>query len=231
MEMTPQRWSYTNAYLRGVFGDQDEQLRTLMMRAVAAGLPDIAVSADVGRLLMILASMAGGNAGARGARPKIGVELGTLAGYSGIWIARGLGEGSRLITVEPEPRHADFARREFAAAGVGDRVEIREGTALEVLPQLRSELGPGSVDFLFIDAIKREYPAYYREARDLIAPGGLIVADNVLGAGNWWIDESPGANPDRDGADEFNRLLAADAEFEAVAVPIREGVLIARRQG
>ena len=226
MEMTPQRWSYTSAYLKGVFGEQDEQLRTLMMRAVAAGLPDIAVSADVGRLLMILASMAGGGGSGR---PKLAVELGTLAGYSGIWIARGLGEGGRLITIEPEPSHAAFARAEFQAAGLADRVEVREGTGLDLLPRLRAELGAGSVDFLFMDAIKSEYPDYFREARDLIAPGGLLVADNVLGAGDWWIDESPGTNKNRDGADALNRTLAADPEFEAVAVPIREGVLIARR--
>lgn len=225
MDMTPQRWADTGAYLREVFGRQDEQLATLMPRAVAAGLPDIAVSADVGRLLMILASMTPGDASGR----RTAVEVGTLGGYSGIWLARGLGESGRLITIEPEARHADFAQREFEAAGLGSRVEIRRGTGLDELPKLVNELGPGSIDVLFLDALKREYPRYFEVARPLIRRGGLLLADNALGAGSWWIDEPAGTNPDRDGADRLNRMVAADPDFEAVCVPIREGVLIARR--
>ena len=99
MEMTPERWAFTTTYLREVFGTQDEQLRTLMPRAVAAGLPDIAVSADVGRLLMLLTRMTGNGKGAR-----LAIEVGTLAGYSGIWIARGLASGGRLITIEPNEK-------------------------------------------------------------------------------------------------------------------------------
>jgi predicted O-methyltransferase YrrM len=103
MDMTPERWEFTCAYLRGVFGREDEPLAGLHERAAAAGLPDISVSPDVGRLLMILASMC--------ARPggSLALELGTLGGYSAIWIARGL--GGRLITLEPESAHAAFARR------------------------------------------------------------------------------------------------------------------------
>jgi len=223
--MTPDRWNFTRDYLVDVFGAQDEQLRTLMPRAVAAGLPDIAVSADVGRLLMLLTSMTGGGRGAR-----LALELGTLAGYSGIWIARGLAPGGRLITVEAEPRHADFAEREFVAANVGSSVEIRRGAALQVLPSIVGELGAGGFDLVFLDAAKREYCDYFQSVRAAIAPGGLLVADNVLGSHTWWIDEPPGRTADRDGADRFNRMVAADAEFETVAVPLREGVLIARKR-
>src|SRR5437868_4104056 len=115
MEMTPQRWDATNTYLRSVFGEQDEQLRSLMPRAIGAGVPDIAVSPDVGRLLKILASMTNGGKGAR----RI-IEVGTLAGYSGIWLARGLEAkpGARLFTIEPNPVHADFAEAEFRTAGL-----------------------------------------------------------------------------------------------------------------
>ena len=222
--MTPERWNWTSSYLREVFGGEDEPLRGLVSRALAAGLPDIAVSADVGRLLMLLTRMAGGGPGAR-----LAIEVGTLGGYSGIWIARGLAPGGRLITIEPEPKHADFAEREFAGAGVAGSVEIRRGTGLEVLPALAAELGPGAVDLVFLDAIKREYPQYFAAIRPSIAVGGLLVADNVLGSHTWWIDEAPGRNADRDGADRLNRIVSADTDFEAVALPIREGVLVARR--
>ena len=209
--------------MRAVFGEQDEQLATLMPRAVAAGLPDIAVSADVGRFLKMLTGLAAPG----GAR--LAVEVGTLGGYSGIWIARGLAPGGRLITVESDPKHAEFARRELEDAGVADRVEIRVGTGLVELANLARQLGPGSIDLVFLDAIKSEYPGYFEAIRAAIRPGGLLVADNALGSGSWWIDESPGSSPDRDGADRLNRILANDPGFESVAVPMREGILIARK--
>lgn len=223
MEMTPARWENTCAYLRDVFGGQDEQLGSLMTRAVAAGLPDIAVSPDVGRLLQLLTSMCGGGRGA-----ALALELGTLAGYSGIWIARGLAPGGRLITVEPEPRHADFAAREFVRAGVAGRVEIRRGRALDVLPALAAELGPRSLDLAFLDAVKTEYRAYWKAIRPLLKPGALLIADNALGS-SFWIDDPPGSSPERDAIDEFNREAAGDPGFVTACIPIRQGVLIARR--
>ena len=219
MEMTPQRWQYTADYCREVFGRQDAHLAGLMAEAVRAGLPDIAVSPEVGRLLMILASTT---------RGKVALEVGTLGGYSGIWIARGLAAGGRLITVERDPRAAAFAREQFERAGVAGRVELRVGAALDVLPRLARELAPGSVDVVFLDADKTEYPRYWSAVRPLIARGGFILADNALGAGSWWIDDAD--HPSRRGADEFNRLVAGDPEFEAVAVPIRQGLLIGRRE-
>jgi predicted O-methyltransferase YrrM len=213
MPMTPERWSYIGDYADDVFGEYDEHLAGLMQRAVEAGLPSIAVSADVGRLLKILVSMTDA---------KLALELGTLAGYSGIWIARGLAADGKLITVEFNPKHADFAESEFAMAGVSEKVEIVRGAALDVLPELAERLGPASVDFAFIDARKSEYVDYYRVMKPMIKPGGLLVADNVYATGAGWIDEGYGT-------DEFNRLLADDPDFEAVATPMREGVLIARR--
>lgn len=218
MEMTEARWRYTTGYSREVFGGQDDHLAGLMAQAVAAGLPDIAVSADVGRLLMILTSTTGG---------ALALELGTLGGYSGIWIARGLAPGGRLVTVEIDPASADFAEKQFERAGVADRVEVRRGAALDVLPELARGLGPGSVDVVFIDAVKSEYPDYWKLVRPLVAPGGFVLADNVYGGGSWWIDDAD--DPQRRAVDRFNRMVAGDPEFEAVALPIREGVLIARR--
>jgi caffeoyl-CoA O-methyltransferase len=218
MDMTPDRWKYTANYSRDVFGRQDDHLAGLMPEGAAAGLPDIAVSADVGRLLMILTSMT---------RGRLAIEVGTLGGYSGIWIARALAKGGKLITIESEPLHADFAQEQFRKAGVADRIELRRGTGLQLLPDLARELAAGSVDVIFLDAIKTEYPAYWKIVRPLIAVGGLILADNVYGAGEWWIDSM--GNPSREAADKFNRMVASDPDFETVAVPIREGVLIGRR--
>jgi len=220
-EMSLQRWDYTNAYLREVFGQQDAHLAGLMPEAVKRGLPDIAVSADVGRMLMILTSMT---------RGRLAIEVGTLGGYSGVWIARGLQKDGRLITIESEPKHAGFAREQFLKVGVADRVEVRQGKALDLLPALAKELkrhAGGAVDVVFLDAIKTEYLDYWKIVRPLIATGGLILADNVLGSGDWWIDAQGHAQ--RDAADRFNRTLAADRDFECVAVPLRQGVLIGRR--
>jgi caffeoyl-CoA O-methyltransferase len=213
MTMTPDRWEFLNSYSGEVFGAEDEHLAGLMDEAVAAGMPDISVGADVGRLLKILTSMT---------RGLLAVEVGTLGGYSGIWITRGLKPEGRLITIEAEPKHAAFALKQFEQAGIGDRVQIRLGTGIDVLTELAVELEPGSVDVLFLDAVKQEYSDYLRIARRLIAVGGLVLADNVYGTGFGWIDQGHGTDP-------FNRLIAADPDFEAVAVPLRQGVLIARR--
>jgi len=220
MDMTPDRWRATCAYLDDVFGHEEDRLATLMPRAVQAGLPDIAVSASVGRLLLMLAKTIGA---------RTVVEAGTLGGYSGAWLARGLAPGGRLITIEPVDLHADFARGEFEALGLGGAVEIRRGFALDVLPALVDELGDGSVDVVFLDAIKSEYPGYLPHAKNLLRPGGLLIADNALGGGDWWIDDPERSNESRDGADRLNRMVAADEGFDAACVPIREGVLVARR--
>jgi caffeoyl-CoA O-methyltransferase len=214
-EWTKERHDYTTRYIRDVFGKQDEHLAGLMAEAVREGLPDIAVSADVGHLLQLLASTTKG---------RLAIEVGTLAGYSTIWLARGMPQG-RVVTIELVDKHARFAERQFERAGVADRVEVRRGAGLDVLAQLAAELAPGSVDLLFFDAIKREYADYWRVARSLLAPGGLLVCDNVLGAG-WWIDEE--GEPNRDAVDAFNRQMAADPALDVACVPLREGLLVAR---
>lgn len=220
MEMTPERWAATERYAAEVFGEEDVVLQGISAAAAAAGLPDIAVSAEEGRLLMILTSMTPG---------RLAVEVGALGGYSGTWIARGLAPDGRLITIEVDRRHADVAEAAFRAAGLADRVELRRGAALDLLPSLAAELGPASVDVAFIDAHKIEYPDYFRLLEPLIAPGGLFLADNVYGTGGGWIDQA-GSNPDMAAIDRFNRLVVGHPDFEAVAVPIRTGLLIARRR-
>lgn len=213
MTMTSERWDFIGHYAAEVFGDEDSQLRDLMDRASDAGLPRIAVSPDVGRLLKILVSLTDG---------ETAVELGTLGGYSGIWIARGLTDGGKLYTIEYADDHANFAAGEFQRAGVADRVEILRGRALDVLPELAGRLGESSVDFAFIDATKSEYIVYFELLKPIMKTGSLLVADNVYATGQGWIDEGFGT-------DEFNRRVADDPDFEAVAIPMREGVLIARK--
>lgn len=222
MDMTPDRWSAICAYLNDVFGAQDDQLTTLMNRATAAGLPDIAITADVGHLLSILTQLAG--------PVRLALEVGTLAGYSGIWIARALAPGGTLLTIELEDAHADFAQAEFETAGVADRVEIVRGSALNVLPAVADRLGPESVDLVFLDAVKAEYPAYLDLVRPLIRLGGVLIADNVIQANGVVVPESPDAAPGARGVDAFNRQLAADPGFEATTVPLREGLAIAIRR-
>ena len=229
MDMTPQRWENTCAYLQEVFGRQDTDLAELRNRAIARGLPDIAISPDVGRLLMILTALTGRDG--RGA--TLALELGTLAGYSAIWIARGLAPDGRLVTVEIDDHHADAAQSEFQRAGVADRIEIVRSAALDALPVLAERFGPESFDLIFLDAVKAEYPAYLEAARPLLRPGGLLLADNALGSSEWWIDDEVGVDPEADRSrvamDRFNRELASDAGFEAVCVPIRQGLTIGRK--
>lgn len=219
MEFTRERFDFTRDYTREVFGKQDAHLASLMADAKGAGLPDIAVSSDVGHFIQLMTSMTEG---------KRVVELGTLGGYSTIWLARGLRPGGKIVSVELEEKHARFAEEQFKKAGVADRVEVRRGAALDVLPKLRAEFGDDSVDVFFFDAIKREYADYWKTAKPMLKKGGLLLADNVLGA-SWWIDQV--GHPDRDAVDAFNRQIAADPDVTVAINPLREGVMIARKVG
>lgn len=245
MDMTATRWRSTCEYLNAVFGDPGKDLagppreaaiaQTLLALprlARQAGLPEIAISSDVGRLLSLLCIMSSPVGG--GARV---LEVGTLGGYSALWICRGIGPSGRLTTLESNPQHAAFARSQFAAAGVADQVQLVEGLALE-----RVDGVPGPFDVIFLDADKREYPALARRLKGVLRVGGLLIADNALGSHRWWIDQVPmvadfdsvGAHEmavaSRDAADRFNRMMSADADFEVACVPIREGVLVARKR-
>lgn len=223
MDMTNDRWRKTCGYLNEVFGRPDDQLSTLMQRATRAGLPDIAIDHAVGRLLALLASTT--NAG-RGARAII--EVGTLAGCSALWLARALAPEGRLITIEIDPAHAAFAQTEFRRAGLADRIDLHLGPALHLLPDILSALDQ-PLDLAFLDAVKTEYTAYADLLIPRLAPGALLIADNALGAGAWWIDGPQGASPDRDAIDAFNRRIAADPRLQSGAIANREGLVIARR--
>lgn len=224
--MNSEQWEATHRYLASVFGPDkgDARLASLSERASLAGIPAIAVSPEVARLLMVLARIATGDQGATG---RV-LEIGTLAGYSGIHLARGLGVGGTLMTIEAEPMHAAFARGEFEGAGVGARVEIIEGRALEVLPGLAAQLGTASLDMVFVDAVKREYGDYLELVTPMLRPGGLLCVDNALGAG-WWITDAAG-DADRDAMDAFNRAMASDARFDAACALTSNGLIVARKR-
>jgi len=155
-------------YIAQQFAPEDDLLRELVRELPRHGLPEIQIDAAQGRLLQVLLT-------AVGARRVL--ELGTLGGYSAIWMARALPADGRLISLEINPAHADFARRYIERAGLASKVEIRVGSALDILPSLTAE---APFDLVFIDADKPPYPRYLQWALDLTRPGSIIVADNVL---------------------------------------------------
>ncbi len=192
-------------YIDDLFGP-DPVLDAVQDRSRSAGLPDIAVSPSHGRLLSVLVL-------ARGARRVL--EIGTLGGYSAIWMARALPPDGRLISLEYEATHADVARRNLADAGVGDRVEIRVGRALDTLADLERE-DAGPFDMVFIDADKAPYAEYLSAALRLSASGTLIVADNVVRGGR----VSLGRTDDETvaGLQRFNAALASEPRLAATIV-------------
>src|SRR5271166_2284009 len=156
-----------DAFLDATMVGEDSVLSAALQASEQAGLPSIAVSAQQGKFLSLLA-------GAIGARRVL--EIGTLGGFSSIWLARGVGPQGRVTTLEYEPKHAEVARANLERAGVGDRVEIKVGAALHTLPTVTD----GPFDLVFIDADKDNYVAYLEWAIRLARPGAIIVADNVI---------------------------------------------------
>lgn len=208
-------FSEVDAYIADLFIGDDPALAAAMEAAKRAGLPDIAISATQGKFLYLLAK-------AIGARRIL--EIGTLAGYSAIWLARALPEGGRLVTLECDPAHARVAAANLARAGLAGRCEIMVGAALETLPALQARgghvqsgegCGAAPFDFIFIDADKPGYPAYLDWSVRLARPGALIVADNVVRGGRV-LD--PAGDENALGAAAFNARLAADPRLEAIAV-------------
>lgn len=168
-----------DAYLCGLLSPDDEALANALRRAQAAGLPAIQVAPNQGKLLMLLA---------RAVRARRILEVGTLGGYSAIWLARGLEPGGRLVTLEIDPAHARAARESLTAAGLRNAVEVIEGPAAVSLERLAKEHTP-PFDLTFIDADKKSTPAYAQWAIRLSRPGSIIVIDNVVRGGET-------ANPD-----------------------------------
>lgn len=202
----PEIWAAVDEYLAGVLGADDPALRAALDSSEQEGLPAIQVSPLQGKLLMLLGQMVG-------ARSVL--EVGTLGGYSTIWLARAVGEGGRIITLEIDPHHARVARANLERAGVGDRVELRVGPAAESLRALIAE-DAGPFDLVFLDADKPSNPEYLRLALRLSRPGTVIIGDNVVRSGGILDPESD--DPSIQGTRRFHELLAADPRLDATVV-------------
>jgi len=168
-----QLWDAVDRLAEGLLIGEDEALQQALARSEQAGLPPIAVTPSQGRLLSLLIRISG-------ARRVL--EIGTLGGYSTIWMARAVGPGGLVLTLELNPAYAEVARANIERAGLADRVELRVGPALESLETVRAG-GEGPFDVVFIDADKASTPEYFRAALELTEPGALIVADNVVRGG------------------------------------------------
>jgi predicted O-methyltransferase YrrM len=197
-----QLWDEVDRYLAGTLVQQDAALQAALEASDAAGLPAISVSPSHGKLLWTFARLLDAR--------RI-LEVGTLGGYSTIWLARGMAPGGRLISLEAVEKHAAVARGNLQRAGVAEAVEIRVGQALDTLPELE-----GPFDLTFIDADKQHNPEYFRWALKLSRPGGLIIVDNVVREGRVIQKDSKDANVQ--GVRRLNELIASEPRVSATAL-------------
>jgi predicted O-methyltransferase YrrM len=204
--MTPDLWTAVDQYISRLLAPADAALNAALESSAAAGLPAINVSPNQGKLLHILARLAG-------ARSIL--EIGTLGGYSTIWLARALLPGGRLITLESDARHAELAAANIARAGLVSVVDIRVGKALDTLPQLAAE-GAGPFDVVFIDADKPNTPSYFTWALKLTRVGALIVVDNVVRKGA--VADASTRDTDVQGMQRFLAMAAAEPRVTASAI-------------
>ena len=219
--MTNPQWTDVDQYFTDTIAPADEVLTAALADSAAAGLPEIAVAPNQGKLLHLLART-------QGARTVL--EIGTLGGYSTIWLARALPADGRLVTLEYDPAHADVARANIARAGLDKIVEVRTGAALDTLPQLEAE-GAGPFDLVFIDADKVNNPRYVEWALKLSRPGTLIIVDNVVRNGR--VATAHPDEPAITGTREMFDLVAREPRLDATAVQTvgtkgYDGLLLAR---
>ncbi len=205
-EMSKEEWSKVEDYLEAALVREDEALRLATAANEEAGLPAIAVSPSQGMLLCLLARSIGAHRA---------LEIGTLGGYSSIWIARGLAADGKLITLELNPRFAEIAAGNIARAGLADRVTVAVGDAIELLPHLAASV-PDSFDLVFIDADKARTADYFDWAVRLSRPGALIVVDNIVRGGR--VADERTADPSIRGLRRFIAGLSSDRRVAATAI-------------
>ena len=204
--MSQDQWTSVDGYITSLLVPSDPALDAALASSTAAGLPAINVAPNQGKLLHLLARI-------HGARSVL--EIGTLGGYSTIWLARALPPGGKVVTLEADPKHAEVARANLARANLGGVVDVRVGAALDTLPQIaRERLGP--FDLFFIDADKANIPHYFKWALDLSWPGSVIIVDNVVRGGA--VLDASSADPNVQGVRRFNELVAAERRVSATAI-------------
>ncbi len=202
------------AYVAARTAGEDDFLRRLKAAAKAEGIPPIQIAPEQASFMQILLKLIG-------AREV--VEVGTLAGYSAIWMARALPAGGRVRTIEFLDKHADFAERWVDDSDVRDKVEVVRGAGLDVLPRFTDR----SADAAFLDADKGNYPGYLEECLRIVRPGGLIMADNAFAFGQL-LDEKP-TDREAPAVKAFNEIMAADKRLHSVIVPIGDGLWVGVR--
>ena len=208
-------------YVEALFAPEDDVLLDLRREIAGRGMPEIYVSAEVGRVLQVLLRSVGA------ARV---LEIGTLGGYSAIWMARALPADGTLLSLEIDPDRAALARRMVKRAGLEEKVEVRLGDARKEMAALAADRG-NAFDAVFIDADKESYPEYLDHALRLVRPGGLILADNAFWSDRVLGSDEPPGDGTRDDATEamrlFNRRLADEAALTATVLPVRDGLAVA----
>jgi predicted O-methyltransferase YrrM len=204
--MNQEQWNAVDQYISDVLVGHDDALEAALADTATSGLPAINVAPNQGKMLMLFALMVGA---------KNILEIGTLAGYSAIWMARGIAPGGRLVTLEADAKHADVARANIARAGLSDRVQVKLGKAIETLPALHAEKA-GPFDLVFIDADKASIPDYFRWSLKMARRGSLIVVDNVVRGGA--VVEADSRDASVNGVRAFNDLVAAEPCVTATAI-------------
>jgi len=205
--MTPDsRWTAVDTYVNGVLIADDDALSAAVQASEAAGLPAISVTPQQGKLLHVMA---------RSIRSRAILEIGTLGGYSTIWLARAVAPAGLVTTIEADAKHAEVARANIARAGLERIVDLRVGRAQEVLPQLEAERA-GPFDFVFIDADKPSTTDYFNWALRLSRPGALIFVDNVVRNGG--LGDASTTDADAQGMRRFTEALGRDARVTASVI-------------
>ena len=216
--MNPQLFESVDQYISQLFHDEDDCLKATEQSIIESGIPQISISPNQGKFLQLLAKLC---------NAKKMLEMGTLGGYSTIWMARALPENGKLVTLEIDRKHAEVAQQNFNRCGLATKIDIRLGKAIDILPQLEGE---GPFDMIFIDADKPPYTEYFQWALKLSRPGTLIIADNVIREGKVLLKESPDEMVA--GVKRFNEYLANCTEvtatiFQTVGAKEHDGMAIA----
>ena len=204
--MSEAQWQAVDEFITSTLHLADPELEAAQRTSAEAGLPEIAVAPNQGKLLYLLA---------RTQRARQILEVGTLGGYSTIWLARALPSDGRLITIEANPKHAEVASANIAGAGLNSLVQLRIGRAADALAQLASE-GAGPFDLAFIDADKANTPEYFDAVLGMSRPGSLIIVDNVVRGGG--LIEENSSSPDNRGVRRLHERLGDDPKVSATTV-------------